>query len=74
MDENLVETEFKYSHGEINTPFSFVNNDLMFQDFLIKNNKWLDQVADKEISHSHFFNLSQNITTKTNNKRNVTYG
>ena len=24
MDENLVETEFKYSHGEINTPFSFV--------------------------------------------------
>ena len=44
MDENLVETEFKYSHGEINTPFSFVKTMIsMFPpQFLRENNKWLD--------------------------------
>ena len=44
MDENLVETEFKYSHGEINTPFSFVKTMIsMFpENFLRENNKWLD--------------------------------
>ena len=66
MDENLVEAEFKYSHGEINTPFSFVNTMIsMFpKDFLIKNNKWLDQVRQGNISFTLFQSL-QNITTKT---------
>ena len=44
MDENLVETEFKYSHGEINTPFSFAKKmiDMFPPEFLRENHKWLD--------------------------------
>lgn len=62
MDENLVETEFKYSHGEINTPFSFVNTMIsMFpKDFLIKNNKWLDPGCGQgNISFTLFQSLSK---------------
>ena len=62
MDENLVETEFKYSHGEINTPFSFVKTMIsMFPvQFLRENNKWLDPGCGQgNISFTLFHSLSK---------------
>jgi hypothetical protein len=45
LNENLIQTKYKYSHGEINTPFRLVREMLsLFPDEFLSNpnNRWLD--------------------------------